>query len=93
MVPLCVFLWVAWGRLARAGKSGGLALNFFSHVSLPTPTPSLLAQAPIFRMDMFDGLIGPSLYNAYTGWGLDMLWPFKLRYPKNQIAVIDEVCM
>jgi hypothetical protein len=49
--------------------------------------------APIFETDFFFGFILPSLYNAYTGWGLDFIWPFLLRYPRAKIAVIDEVCM
>jgi len=49
--------------------------------------------APIFETHFFFGFILPSLYNAYTGWGLDFIWPFLLRYPRAKIAVIDEVCM
>jgi len=49
--------------------------------------------APMFDMGFFQGLVGPSLWNAYAGWGLDFTWPFLLRYPKRHIAVIDEVCM
>ncbi len=30
---------------------------------------------------------------AAAGWGLDHVWPFLLRYPLRQIAVIDDVCM
>lgn len=25
-------------------------------------------QAPAFRMDFFNSVVGPTLYNAYTGW-------------------------
>ncbi|PSC68261.1 Sorbitol dehydrogenase [Micractinium conductrix] len=46
--------------------------------------------APAFEMNFFDSFIRPSLYNAYVGWGLDFVWPFLLRYPKDRIAVIDE---
>ncbi|KFM26396.1 hypothetical protein F751_4889 [Auxenochlorella protothecoides] len=51
--------------------------------------------APIFTMrdGFYDEFIVPTLYDAYTGWGLDFVWPFLLKYPKNRIAVIDEVCM
>jgi hypothetical protein len=49
--------------------------------------------APIFSMDFFNGVVQPSLWNAYTGWGLDFTWPFLLRYPDRHIGVIDDVCM
>jgi len=49
--------------------------------------------APIFEMEFFNGLVKPSLWNAYTGWGLDFTWPFLLRYPQRHIGVIDDVCM
>ncbi len=26
-----------------------------------------------------------------VGWGLDFVWPFLLKYPRNKIAVIDQV--
>ena len=28
-----------------------------------------------------------------AGWGLDFVWPFLLRYPRDKIAVVDQVCM
>jgi hypothetical protein len=49
--------------------------------------------APIFEMNFFNGVVKPSLWNAYTGWGLDFTWPFLLRYPERHIGVIDDVCM
>ncbi|KAG7671821.1 hypothetical protein Ndes2526B_g07269 [Nannochloris sp. 'desiccata'] len=49
--------------------------------------------APVFEMDFFNGVVKPSLWNAYTGWGLDFSWPFLLRYPERHIGVIDDVCM
>jgi hypothetical protein len=29
----------------------------------------------------------------WAGWGLDWVWPYLLRYPRDSIAVIDEICM
>lgn len=49
--------------------------------------------APMFRMDFFENVIAPSLWNAFAGWGLDFTWPFLLRYPRRHIGVIDDVCM
>ena len=49
--------------------------------------------APMFRMDFFQNVIAPSLWNAFAGWGLDFTWPFLLRYPRRHIGVIDDVCM
>ena len=28
-----------------------------------------------------------------AGWGLDFVWPFLLKYPKDKIAVLDDVCI
>lgn len=51
--------------------------------------------APIFtfREGFYDQFVVPTLFDAYTGWGLDFVWPFLLKYPRNRIAVIDDVCM
>lgn len=48
---------------------------------------------PIFEIDFFKHVVTPSLWNAHTGWGLDFIWPYLLRYPTNKIAVLDEVCV
>jgi hypothetical protein len=54
-----------------------------------------LALAPQARAQSSDTLhaTGRLLPAPAAGWGLDFVWPFLLRYPKQQIAVIDEVCM
>lgn len=49
--------------------------------------------APIYQMEYFSHVIAPSLYNAFSGWGLDFIHPFLLKYPETRIAVIDEVCV
>ncbi len=36
--------------------------------------------APTFNMDFFLNVIQPSLYNAWSGWGLDFTWVYLLRY-------------
>lgn len=28
-----------------------------------------------------------------TGWGLDYVWPYLLRYPSDEIGIIDAVCV
>lgn len=50
-------------------------------------------QAPIFQMHAFNNFIGPSMAKARIGWGLDSLWPFLLKYPRDRLAIIDDVCM
>ena len=30
---------------------------------------------------------------AAAGWGLDCVWPFLLGYPRDKVAVLDDVCM
>ncbi len=32
-------------------------------------------------------------HSIAAGWGLDFVWPFLLRYPRDRIAVVDQVCM
>jgi hypothetical protein len=29
----------------------------------------------------------------YSSWGLDGIWPYLLNYPKNKIAIIDNISM
>jgi len=65
-------------------QNNGTTLRYSSFVEI---------MAPIFEMGFFRRVVGPSLWNAYTGWGLDFTWPFLLRYPRKRIGVIDEVCM
>lgn len=43
-----------------------------SHLTLSTPP--LLCQAPIFEMDFFQHFVSPTLWDAFTGWGLDFVW-------------------
>lgn len=33
------------------------------------------------------------LRRRLAGWGLDSLWPFLLKYPRDRLAIIDDVCM
>ncbi|KAL4430961.1 hypothetical protein ABPG75_006217 [Micractinium tetrahymenae] len=49
--------------------------------------------APMFEMEFFQNFVRPSLHDAYTGWGLDFVWPFLLQYPRDRVAVIDDACM
>lgn len=46
-------------------------------------------------MPLFDVAILLSLYDEFdlseSGWGLDALWPYRLNYPRNRLAVIDEI--
>ena len=49
--------------------------------------------APIFETSFLNGLVQDTLAGAYSGFGLDSVWPFLLGYPKNQIAILDAVCM
>lgn len=56
-------------------------------------TTMIEIMAPTFDMDYFQNFIRPSLHNAHVGWGLDFIWPYLLHYPRDKIAVIDQVCM
>ena len=42
--------------------------------------------------DMLPPLTTPVRPSTHDATGLDFVWPFLLRYPKDRIAVIDEVC-
>jgi len=45
---------------------------------------------PCFSQESFNKCIN-SFDQTPSGWGLDYLWPKLLNYPKNKIAIIDEV--
>ena len=45
---------------------------------------------PCFSNDAFKNCVN-SFDETTSGWGLDYLWPKLLGYPKNKIAIIDEV--
>ncbi|KDD75400.1 hypothetical protein H632_c702p0, partial [Helicosporidium sp. ATCC 50920] len=49
--------------------------------------------APIMTMETLTYVVAPTLMFASVGWGLDYVWPFLLNYPRDKVAVIDEVCM
>ena len=49
--------------------------------------------APTFATSVFNTTVRQTLGEAYTGWGLDFVWPFLLRYPRDSIAIVDAVCV
>ena len=58
-----------------------------------SPILLMSGQAPVFEMRMFTSFVLPTLADSYTGWGLDIAWPFLLKYPHDRIGVIDAVCL
>ncbi|KAL3132101.1 hypothetical protein ABBQ32_008710 [Trebouxia sp. C0010 RCD-2024] len=48
---------------------------------------------PLFSMRFFSTDVTTTLSTADSGYGLDWIWPFLLKYADNKIAVIDEVCI
>ena len=49
--------------------------------------------APTFATSLLDTLIRETLGEAYTGWGLDFVWPYLMKYPRDKVAVVDAVCI
>lgn len=49
--------------------------------------------APIFEANVFNTMLKHTLDGAYTGMGLDTVWPRLLKFDRKGIAVIDAVCM
>lgn len=49
--------------------------------------------APTFATSLLDTLIRDTLTEAYTGWSLDFVWPFLLKYPRDKVAIVDAVCI
>jgi GR25 family glycosyltransferase involved in LPS biosynthesis len=45
---------------------------------------------PCFSSKIFS-LLFPSFYESESSWGLDNLWPYLLNYPKDKIAIIDQI--
>lgn len=52
----------------------------------PPPPATATAQAPIFEARFFQDLVRPTLWDAFTGWGLDFVWPFLLHYPRDKVV-------
>ncbi|KAL3132160.1 hypothetical protein ABBQ32_008768 [Trebouxia sp. C0010 RCD-2024] len=48
---------------------------------------------PLFSMRFFKTDVIKTLSTSASGYGLDWIWPFLLKYSDNKIAVIDEVCV
>ncbi|KAL3156458.1 hypothetical protein ABBQ38_000763 [Trebouxia sp. C0009 RCD-2024] len=48
---------------------------------------------PLFGMRFFKTDVIKTLSTSASGYGLDWIWPFLLKYADNKIAVIDEVCV
>lgn len=48
--------------------------------------------APLMHIDTLLKLKDSFQIN-YSGWGYDYLWPYLLGYPKNSIAIIDNIIM
>lgn len=46
--------------------------------------------APMFSKDVLMMLYDDFILSE-SGWGLDFLWPHKLNYPQNKIAIIDKI--
>ena len=71
-----------WSNLVQ---ERGSFLRYVAHVEI---------QFPIYSRNLLRGLVIPAeLAMASSGWGLDHVWPFLMRYPRDRIAVIDAVCM
>jgi hypothetical protein len=49
--------------------------------------------APTFTTYFLDTAVRKTIGEAYTGWGLDFVWPFLLNFPRNKVAIVDAVCV
>lgn len=49
--------------------------------------------APTFTTKFLNTTVRETLTEAYTGWGLDFVWPFLLKFPRDKIAIVDSVCL
>ncbi|GAB4815444.1 hypothetical protein N2152v2_002490 [Parachlorella kessleri] len=49
--------------------------------------------APALRFDFFQHVVRYTLEGTYTGYGLDFAWPALLHWPRNKVAVVDDICM
>jgi len=61
-----------------------MLLHYTSFVELMAPTASV---------EFFKTVIAPTLNESYFGWGLDFIWPFLAGFPRDQVGVVDAVCM
>lgn len=49
--------------------------------------------APTFETHFLNTTVWSTLTEAYTGWALDFIWPFLLKFPRDKVAIVDAVCM
>ncbi|KAG7668622.1 hypothetical protein NADE_006671 [Nannochloris sp. 'desiccata'] len=49
--------------------------------------------APTFTSYYLDTTVRKTVGEAYTGWGLDFVWPFLLNFPRNKVAIVDGACV
>lgn len=49
--------------------------------------------APTFTTDFLNTGVRSTIGEAYTGWGLDLVWPFLLKFPWDKVAIVDGVCI
>lgn len=71
-----------WGYAVN--QRNGLWLHYTTFVELMAPT---------FSTRFFEEVARATLKGQYTGWGMDIIWPYLAGWPKDKIAVIDQVCM
>lgn len=62
----------------------GLFLHYTNFVELMAPT---------FSSRFFEDVVRETLKDQFTGWGMDMIWPFLAGWPKNKIGIFDFICM
>ena len=49
--------------------------------------------APTFTTNFLDTTVRETLTEAHTGWALDFIWPYLLKFPKDKVAIVDETCI
>jgi hypothetical protein len=73
--------------------------GYVSHqITLPQPgnllryTNFVEVLAPLMNLETLM-LCKDTFDENYSGWGYDFLWPYLLNYPKDKIAIIDNIVM
>lgn len=79
---LCPSAYSFWDIVKQ--KNDGSTVRFTNFVELMAPT---------FTLEFLNSMVLPTLDEAYSGWGLDFIWPYLAKFPRNSIGIIDSVCI
>ena len=77
----------------QAGHSEGTGRPCTHFVPTLAPPQSMCSRRAPSCGPIYDGNVIIHVLTWSAAYGLDWVWPFKLGFPQNRIAIIDDVCV